>query len=69
MFEKFEEYVEELVFENLLTAKYFLFHIIENLIAMKFLKHGVFLSLHFNYWKYCSISLKINFGVIPIKKM
>ena len=27
MFEKFEEYGEELVFENLLTAKYFLFHI------------------------------------------
>ena len=30
MFEEFEEYVEELVFENLLTAKYFLFHISEN---------------------------------------
>ena len=30
MFEKFEKYVEELVFENLLTAKYFLFHISEN---------------------------------------
>ena len=42
MFEGFEEYVEELVLKNLLTAKYFLFPIIENLIAMKFLKHGVF---------------------------
>ena len=30
IFEKFKEYVEELVFENLLTAKYFLFHISEN---------------------------------------
>ena len=30
MFEGFEEYIEDLVFENLLTAKYFLFHISEN---------------------------------------
>ena len=59
MFEKFEEYVEELVFENLLTAKYFLFHISENQCAMKFLKHGNVCSYTCDYCTFCPFSLKI----------
>ena len=59
MFEGFEEYIEDLVFENLLTAKYFLFHISENQCPMRFLKHGDVCNFTCYYCKYCPFLLKI----------
>ena len=59
MFEGFEEYIEDLVFENLLTAKYFLFHISENQCPMRFSKHGIVCNFTCYYCKYCPFLLKI----------